>query len=158
MIKGYKATYNYKCLDKVYKIGQEYKLDEKPRICKSGFHYCLNAKHTTWHYLNDTKNFKLLEIEDLNPTDTIYQKYKFCSNHIKIIREITDPDELFNLLGELFTFDENDNVLSYKDSSGYWSKSTYNECGKILTMKTSRGINMEFHYDEVGKRHSFIVQ
>lgn len=152
MIKGYKATYNYQCLDQVYEIGQEYKLDEKPIMCQYGFHYCLNAKHTTWHYVNDTKNFKLLEIEDLNPTDTVQLKEKSCSNHIRIIREIVDPNELYDLIKEVYTFDANDKVLTYKNSSGYWSESTYDETGRILTTKNSHGTNMEFHYDEFGKR------
>lgn len=152
MTKGYKATYNYQCLDQIYELGQEYKLDEKPIMCKYGFHYCLNAKHTTWHYLNDTKNFKLLEIEDLNPTDTVQLKEKSCSNHIKIIREITDPNELYDLIKEFYTFDANDNVLTYKSSDGYWSESTYDEGGRRLTMKTSRGTNMEFYYDKLRKR------
>ena len=46
MTKGYKATWNYKCLDQIYEIGQEYKLNEEPSLCVKGFHYCLNTKDT----------------------------------------------------------------------------------------------------------------
>jgi len=62
---GYKATYNYKCRDQVYEVGQEYKIDEKPIICKKGFHYCMNAV-STLDYYPIKPDFKLLEIENLS--------------------------------------------------------------------------------------------
>ncbi len=104
MTKGYKATYNYKCRDQTYEIGQEYKLDDKPIICVYGFHYCLDAKDTLLYYFYNYK-FKLLEIEDLNLIDTIILDDKSCSNHIKIIREITDPDELLQIPWRKYTYD-----------------------------------------------------
>ena len=174
MTKGYKATYNYKCRDQTYEIGQEYKLDYTPILCTYGFHYCLNAKDTLNYYpLNP--HFKLLEIEDLsNYTQT--RDDKSCSNHIKIIREITDKEELFSLLGQQYTYDsngkeltyktsfgyshertyeENGKVLKFKDSIGYWSESTYNENGKQLTHKDSTGYWSESTYDEFGNKLTF---
>lgn len=114
MTKGYKATWNYKCLDQIYEIGQEYKLNEEPSLCVKGFHYCLNAKDTLDYYY-PYQSFKLLEIEDLNSTDTVTRNNKSCSNHIKIIREITDPKELMKLL--------DNKVYVYKNRIIYYESS-----------------------------------
>ena len=123
MIKGYKATYNYKCRTQSYEIGKEYKLDYKPIMCKHGFHYCLNAKDTLKYYPLQ-QNFKLLEIEDLY-YNTITEGDKSCSNHIRIIREITDKNELYQLLGQERTYDKNGRLLTYKDSDGFNTKFAY---------------------------------
>lgn len=114
MTKGYKATYNYECLDQLYKVGREYKLDEKPKMCVQGFHYCKDAKDTLDYYY-PYQSFKLLEIEDLNPTDTVTRNNKSCSNYIKIIREITDPKELMKLL--------DNKVYVYKNRIIYYESS-----------------------------------
>ncbi len=153
MTKGYKATYNYKCLNQTYEIGQEYKLDQKPRICKSGFHYCKEAKETLFYY-NYNNEFKLLEIEDLS-NNTITQDDKSCSNHIKIIREITDPEELLQLLYRFYTYDKNGNELTYKDSTGYFSEYTYAEDGQELTYKDSTGYFSEYTYAEDGQELTY---
>jgi hypothetical protein len=170
----YKATYNYKCRNQTYEIGQEYKIDEMPMICYRGFHYCINPKNVLTYY-PITSDFKLLEIEDLS-NDTFHKDDKSCSNHIKIIREITDKDELFSLLGVEHTFDEKGNELKVKDSNGfciertydekgnqltckhsngYWSVHTYNEQGKALTYKTSEGYWRNYTYDSFGNELTF---
>jgi YD repeat-containing protein len=158
---GYKATWNYKCLNQLYEIGQEYKLDGPPILCEKGFHYCKIAQLVLSYY-NYDKGFKLLEIEDLSD-ETIHNyilnerhheptEYdKSCSNHIRIIREITDPDELFGLLGKFKTFNEHGDVLTFKDSNGSWSKSTYNEQRQILTHEDHTGESYEYIYNEQGK-------
>ena len=76
-------------------------MDEKPIICGRGFHYCINAENVLRYYPIKS-DFKLHEIEDINEDESQHQydydllSSKSCSNHIKIIREITDPDELMN--------------------------------------------------------------
>lgn len=153
MTKGYKATYNYQCIDQLYEIGQEYKLEQKPVICKFGFHYCLNAKNTLLYYIYG-KDFKLLEIEDLS-NDTIVKDDKSCSNHIKVIREITDKDELLQLLGCYSTYHENEKIFTYKNSSGYSYEQTYDEFGNELTYKNSSGYSYEKTYDENGNQLTY---
>ena len=135
---GYKATYNYKCLDQTYEIGQEYKIDEKPEVCKKGFHYCKEAENVLTYYPIQP-GFKLLEIEDLS-NETIHEVYKSCSNHIKIIREINDPEEMMNLLKRNFTYDESTKTLKQFNFDGFWYEHTYNELGEALTYKNSNGI------------------
>ena len=153
MIKGYKATHDYKCLNQTYEIGQEYKLDEKPILCKYGFHYCINAEDTLGYY-SFTHEFKLLEIEDLS-NDTITEDDKSCSNHIRIIREITDKDELLQLLGQVRTYDENGRILTCENSDGYWKTYTYNENGRISKFEDSNGYWKKYTYDSNGNKLSF---
>lgn len=98
MVKGYKATYNYKCRNQLYEVGQEYKMNETPSLCTKGFHYCSNAVDVLYYY-NFLSCFKLLEIEDLS-ADTVQDPIfgeKSCTNHMKIIREIVGQ-ELLDLL------------------------------------------------------------
>lgn len=150
MTKGYKATYNYQCKTQIYEIGQEYKIDQIPILCQRGFHYCLDAKHTLYYYPVNP-NFKLLEIEDLNTIETVTDRHKLCSNHIRIVREITDPEELIQLLGFVRTFNELEQELIYKDSDGYWRERTYNKNGQELSCKVSSGYWYEFTYNENGQ-------
>lgn len=112
MTIGYKATHNYQCRDKIYKLGQEYKLEYDPVICDRGFHYCKNAKDVLnyYYYLSV---FKLLEIEDLNPEESDHYYDKSCSNHIRIVREISDKDELMNLLQIERIENENENIEKF---------------------------------------------
>lgn len=97
MTKGYKATHNYRCRDQTYKVGQEYKLEYKPVVCERGFHYCQEAKDVLSYYYY-LSSFKLLEIEDMNPEGSDHRCDKSSSNHIRIIREISDKSELMSLL------------------------------------------------------------
>jgi len=157
---GYKATYNYKCINQLYEIGQEYKIQGKPILCEKGFHYCKIAKNVLSYYNYDDE-FKLLEIEDLS--DETIHKYsldayhepteydKSCSNHIRIIREVIDPDELFELLGKFKTYNEHGDILTSKYSNGFWSKTTYNEQRQILKYEDSTSEFYEYAYDEAGR-------
>lgn len=113
MTKGYKATHNYQCRDQIYEIGKEYKLEYEAVVCDRGFHYCENAKDVLSYYYY-LSCFKLLEIEDLNPEESDHRCDKSSSNHIKIIREISNKNELMNLL-ELseIPHPENENIEEY---------------------------------------------
>lgn len=149
MTIGYKATHNYKCLNQLYEIGQEYKMDVKPEICYFGFHYCKEAKSVLDYYDYNSTIFKLLEIEDLSD-ETIHQGNKSCSNHIKIIREITDPEELLDLLERRYIFNDKGLEISYKEKKGYSWEQTYNDNDEKLIWKDSSGNIIEYSYDESG--------
>lgn len=144
MIKGYKATHNYKCLNQTYEIGQEYKLDEKPIVCAKGFHYCKNS-YDVLNYYTYTHEFKLLEIEDLS-NDTITDYDKSCSNHIRIVREITDEQEMINLLGCYCSFNENGQELKFVGDTGCWTTNVYNKYGQLLKTEDSTGYRCEYTY------------
>jgi YD repeat-containing protein len=150
---GYKATYNYKCRGQLYEIGKEYKMDHKPILCTVGFHYC-KAARSVLRYYDYSLDFKLLEIDDLSE-DTDSSGDKSCTNHIKIIREITDPDELLNLLNVYYAFNKMGNILTYKHSNGFSQQYTYDEHGHELTCKESSGYWRERTYDENGRELTF---
>lgn len=58
-MKAYKATFNLKCRDQTYVIGEIYTSD-KLKICKSGFHFCNNMSDVLNYYLFDNRvvNYK----------------------------------------------------------------------------------------------------
>jgi YD repeat-containing protein len=148
MAIGYKGTDNYSCRGKLYEIGKEYKMDKMPIICVQGFHYCENAKDVLVYYPY-CKSFKLLEIENLGDID--YEIDKYCSNHIRVVREITDPDELIKLLGVYKTFNESGCVLTSKKRGGKYVERTYDECDRLLTNTDSTGYSQKYTYDHMGR-------
>lgn len=147
-IIGYKGTYDYRCKNQLYEIGKEYKLEGSLKMCHHGFHYCKKAKNVLTYYPYDSK-FKLLEIEDLS-NETINENNKSCSNHIKIIREITNLNELLKLLGHYYTFNSMGYELTYKNTSGHWFEFTYDDRGNELTYKNHHGQVIERTYHKNG--------
>jgi len=53
------------------------------------------------------------------------------------------------------TYDCNSNMLTFKDSYGYWSEYTYDSDGRQLTMKNSDGYWSERTYDSDGRTLTF---
>jgi YD repeat-containing protein len=124
-------------------------MDGMPEICCFGFHYCKVAEDVLRYYDYVSKNFKLLEIEDLSDK-TVHVSDKSCSNHIKIVREITDSEELFDLLGMCYIFNDKGLEIAYKDKEGYSWEQTYNDNDERLVWKDSNGNIKELIYDENG--------
>lgn len=153
MVKGYKATYNYKCRNQLYEVGQEYKMDKKPQVCVKGFHYCENAIEVLNHY-NFLSCFKLLEIEDLsNETtkETIFGE-KSCTNHMKITREIVGQ-ELLDLL-EFQIINDCGTIKTFKNDKFYWYPSqeiSWDFDHDMDTVDTIKGGNCytdRYYYDK----------
>ena len=108
-MKGYKATYNMKCLDLTYEVGKTYSID-KLEICSHGFHFCQEMKDVI-NYYQPTEDFVLLEVEVLGKIQT--QDNKSATDKLKVIRVV---------LREEYTFD----VVQYEyDSFGNEIKKTY---------------------------------
>lgn len=93
-MKGYK-TFNtdWTCRGFQYEVGKTYEMDEKPRICKQGFHFCKNLKDCFYYYPFN-EDTKIAEVEMLGDfdTDMIDLTSKICTNKIKILREIYFED------------------------------------------------------------------
>jgi len=86
-------TPNWTCKGFKYEIGQTYEMDEKPIICKKGFHACYDLIDCLKYYdLNKENHF--VEVELLGEIDIIIDKV--CTNKIKIIREL-DWEEALEL-------------------------------------------------------------
>lgn len=173
---GYKATHNYKCRNKEYKVGKTYKMSKQPSVCERGFHYCLSAKSVLTYYPY-TSDFKLLEIQDLS-SRTDHEADKSATDKIKFIREITDPEELYNLLGVYKKFDDkgyeiyvkeagyhninyvekhlsptkgNISVKRTVDKNESWVEITYNSNGQPTKVQKSCGYIQTTKYDKKGR-------
>lgn len=90
-MRGYKAfNKNLTCRDFQYEIGHTYELEGKPSVCEKGFHFCRSIKDAYKFYaMND--NTRICEVEAIGEICT-NDNIKFCTNKIKIVKEVTDPD------------------------------------------------------------------
>ena len=94
-MKGYKAfKSNLTCRNMQYEIGKEYTFDGEPIPCQQGFHFCKTLKdcYTYYPMLDTTRICEVKAIGDIKTDDGI----KYCTNKIKIIREIKNPKEKTN--------------------------------------------------------------
>ena len=88
-MKGYKAFYkDLTCRDFKYEIGKTYEMEGEPIICKKGCHFCKTIGDTYKFYPMDG-NTRICEIEALGDIST-ENGTKFCTNKIKIVKEVTD--------------------------------------------------------------------
>ena len=94
-MKGFKAfDKDLKCLDMQYEIGQEYEFDGEPIPCKQGFHFCKSIADCYRFYdmSEDTRICEVTATGDIVTDDEV----KFCTNKIKIGKEIKNPREKSN--------------------------------------------------------------
>ena len=54
-----------------------------------------------------------------------------------------------------YTCDANGNILTRKDSDGYWYEYTYDDHGNVLTYKNSYGVWREYTYDDHGNELTY---
>ena len=137
-MKGFKATYNYKCRDVTFSVNETYTVDEL-KMCESGFHFCSNIPDT-FNYYPPNKDIILLEVEALGTVIT--EDDKHATDKIKILREIPR-----NELEEYIKFDSNNNLIYYKDSNGieYWYK--YDSNNNLIYYKDSSGFEYWQEFD-----------
>jgi hypothetical protein len=159
MKTGYKATYDYICINHKFEIGHSYELSHKPIPCQYGFHYCVNPKDVL-HYYPIQHKFRLLEIEDLG--ESITEGDKSVTNKIRIIREVPKEEyyplfgivnnklKFVNIFGclEKREFDERNNCIYYEKSNGDWQKYTYDERNNKIRYEESGGYWVKHEYDE----------
>ena len=86
-MKGYKVfNKDWTCREFQYEVGKTYEMKEDPVCCKRGFHFCRKLIDCFNYYRFDSEN-KVAEIEAMGAIDK--RDSKFCTNKIKIIRELT---------------------------------------------------------------------
>ena len=143
MKKYYKATYDMKCRDMVFAVGETYTISTPLKICKPGFHFCENAPDVLGYYPIKF-GFTLLEVSPLGEIVTIGNKS--CTNSLKILR-IIPKEEAEALLKTDWKFDKNNNVIHYKSSSGieYWNE--YDSNHNMIHVKNSSGFESWYEYD-----------
>ena len=100
-MKGYKVfNKDWTCREFQYEVGKTYEMKEDPVCCKRGFHFCRKLIDCFNYYRFDSEN-KVAEIEAIGAIDK--RDSKFCTNKIKIIRELT----WYEVLDLVNTGDEN---------------------------------------------------
>ena len=96
---GYKVfNPDWTCRGFQYKVGESYEMDRKPRVCQRGFHFCIKASDCFDFYSFSSDN-KVAEVEaygDINKSD---DELKYCTNKIRIVREIP-WDEMLHIVNE----------------------------------------------------------
>ena len=90
-MKGYKVfNSDWTCRGFQYEVGKTYEMYETPIICEKGFHFCTDLKNCFLFYPFDCNKVKIAEVEALG--DCIKNDNKYCTNKIKIVREIPVKD------------------------------------------------------------------
>ena len=167
--KGYKASHNGWCKDMKYEVGKTYTMNEKPVMCRCGFHYCEIIDDTLTYYPYKNGVTKIFEIEDLGKTIT--KGGKSVTNKIKIVREI--PVSEYNDLFKRYVFDAEGNLIQFKHTNGeletysydangtktrweslngYWVNWTYDTKGNMTRREDSRGIWTTCEFNADGKK------
>ena len=159
MKTGFKATYDFICLNHKFEIGKTYELPRTPVMCKYGFHYCKNPINVLNHY-SIQHNFKLLEIEDLG--ECIHSCDKSVTNKLRVIREIPKEEyyQLFGIVNNELTikrsysfhmkhkYDQNNNLILYKNSNDYSVKYDYDQNNNLIFIEDSNGWWEKRKYDQ----------
>jgi hypothetical protein len=128
MIKGYKASYNGKCMnDFLFEVGKTYEMYGEPLLCQYGFHFCEKPDDVMEFYLVQRNDFVLFEI--IAHGDVDEGRAKSCTNKIEIVRVV--PREEYN---DIFDskFDFSDGV-HIKYSTGFECK--FDENGRCIFKK-----------------------
>ena len=87
-VKGYKVfNPDWTCRGFQYKVGECYEMDEKPKICERGYHFCKDLKDCYDYYSFNSDN-KVAEITAYGDIDVEENRKKSCTNKIKIEKEI----------------------------------------------------------------------
>lgn len=76
-----------KCKGFQYEIGKEYKLNDTIVMCEQGFHFCKELIDVM-NFYNTEKGNRFCEIEAIGEIVEDNEHKKYCTNKIKIIKEI----------------------------------------------------------------------
>ncbi len=86
-MKGYKIFGpDWTCIGFKYEVGKVYEIDTAPEICNRGFHFCKKLADCFYYYSFDSTN-KAAEVVALG--EVVQDQDQYCTNKIKIVREIT---------------------------------------------------------------------
>ena len=94
-MKGYKAfDKDLKCRGMQYEIGQTYEIEHEPVPCEVGYHFCKSIADC-YNYYPMNENTRICEVTALGDVKTD-DNIKYCTNKIKIGREVKKPREKSN--------------------------------------------------------------
>ncbi|MCK9272970.1 hypothetical protein M0P65_05475 [Candidatus Gracilibacteria bacterium] len=146
---GYKATYNGKCKDQLYEVGQTYTLDGELVMCLNGFHFCQDL-YDVFNYYLENKNTKVFKVEALGNIKTIDDKS--VTDNIKILEEVSLSNMIVEKNGIKKYFDNKGNYIKKEYPDGYWEKYEYNERKDLIKTENFDGFWIKYEYDENGNR------
>lgn len=96
---GYKVfNKDWTCRRFQYKVGESYEIDKEPKVCNTGFHFCLKVSDC-FNFYDFTYENKVAEVEAYSDIDQEEDGSKYCTNKIRIVREIT-WDEVLRFVNE----------------------------------------------------------
>ena len=88
-MKGYKVfDPDWTCRGKQYTCPGEFTQGGKLELCKNGIHFCKKLINCFNYYTFDPRN-KVAEVEAVGDILTDDCKHKCCTNHIRVIRELS---------------------------------------------------------------------
>lgn len=122
-MKGYKVfNPNWMCRGFHYSLGEIFEEDITPQCCDRGFHFCTDLKDCFSYYAFSPLN-KVAEIEALGEIDIKPEINKYCTNKIKIVRELS-WDEVLRMVNT----GKNNTGLGNtgNDNNGYYNSGFYN--------------------------------
>ena len=126
-MKGFKAfNKDLTCRGFQYEIGQTYEMEEEPKLCNRGFHFCKTIAEC-YNYYSMSENTRICEVEALGEIDSEEESDKLCTNKIKILKEITTEWEKkgntkSSNTGYCNTGDRNTGSMN----TGYWNTGYWN--------------------------------
>ena len=126
-MKGYKIfCSDWTCLGFQYEVGKTYEMDATEiKLCDKGFHFCKRLVDCFSYYGFDPEN-KFAEVEALGAILTDGRKY--CTNKIKIIREMNWQEvlDMSNIGNDCTGYGNAGNRNSGDRNSGDWNSGDYN--------------------------------
>ena len=88
-MRGYKVfNSNWTCRGFRYEVGKIYEMEDEPRCCRVGFHFCKELTDCFYYY-DFNHNNKVAIIEALGDIDEEISDSKCCTNKIKIVEELS---------------------------------------------------------------------
>lgn len=155
-IKGYKVfNSDWTCRGFQYEVGKTYEMDEKPRICKQGFHFCENLKDC-FRYYPLRENTKIAEVEMLGDFDIDEHTSKVCTNKIKILREIRFEDLIITTALRTWTY-ENCCYLRSGDLEAFLNKHYSTIGGDIFIKDSIKVISIDADEPMIDYSHDILV-
>ena len=125
-MKGYKAfNKDLECRGMQYEIGKEYSLDDEPIICERGFHFCKSIADC-YSFYETSEDTRICEITASGTIVTDNDAIKYCTNKIKIVREVKNPREKSNLSKTSSGYRNSGDWNSGNCNSGYRNSGDWN--------------------------------
>ena len=125
-MKGYKAfNKDLTCRDFQYEIGKEYVHECEIEPCKSGFHFCKSIADC-YNFYETCESTRICEVEATGNVKKDDSGIKFCTDRIKIIREIVSDDRRGNTSVNNSGYCNSGNRNSGDWNSGDWNSGNWN--------------------------------